>query len=477
MLATGAATAWLLVSEPQDILETNVNAEDLVYLCEGEGSILCAYKGKARGWRGCLLQLPKDSPAGATAAEIALLRAKVQRALVSHAFETRFIEQSQLVALPIATVRAIDAHVLSARPQEQRMVKLALQEHAEHHGQVLALRMGNLMEVPPSLGSDASPMVTVELPLGCGLKEVADLPSRHAMAWHLAQEGKPSGTPRCEPASFFTGSKDQLREALQASILPPSHCGSCRVFVDGQPVHPATLPGSEGWSAAKRTVSSGDALAGRLAGCSPSCTEELVAALAAVLAESQAGHGFLVDLQRLQCYAAGECEKLAPRLLEDLRAHGGPEAVAELGQPEHIAAAIAAASRGWSGKDGVRAHEREGKRLLATASRGPQETAALQRWLGLFLLGRAAMGARALLSFFSAGAGATASPAEQRRLRSLRCAPLGELLPGEAWCAELWARVTVAGVERPAGAGEVGGCGGELEELVKRYRESIAAAQ
>lgn len=472
-----AGASWLLLlGAPKEVLKTNVNAEDLTYLCEGEHSVLCAYTGNANEWRGRLLQLPKDGAAGAAAAKAAVLRAKVQRALSSHCFETRFIDEPQVVVLPSATVRAIEAHILSARPQEQRQARLGLQEHADYPGNVLALRLTNLMEAPPprAKGTGTSPLVVVELPLGCGLREVADLPSRHALAWHLAQE-QPVGVPRFEPTELFMGSAEQLREALRATLEPPAHGGSCRVFVDGQPVHPTALPGAEGRSAAGGAPSGG-ALAGGLPGCSPSTATELGAALSAVLGASQRGHGFLIDLQRLQCYAAGECEKMAVRLLEDLQAHGGEEAVTELGTGELIMATIARASHGWTGKDGVRAHEREGRRLIANSSWGPQEVAARQQWLALFLLGRAALGSRAILSFFSPCSGAQVDPAEQRRLRALRFAPLTDFLPNQAWCADVWVSVTVVGLE-PRPPSEIAQCKSELEDLVRHYRDLLAAAK
>merc|ERR1711957_123685 len=111
--------------------------------------------------------------------------------------------------------------------------------------------------------------------------------------------------------------------------------------------------------------------------------------------------------------------------------------------------AVARAPRGRIGKEGARVHEREGRSLVATSTWGPQEVLAVQRWLALFLLGRAALDARVLLSFASVDcAGAEADRDNVRaRLRALRFTPLAEILPGEAWSAGVWVCVTVMGLE------------------------------
>jgi len=477
MMAAGVS--WLLLGGRKDIVKTQLNAEELVYLCEGQHSIICSYTGKSRDWRGRLLLLPKDDASRGTVSESLLLRTKVQKCLAGFCFETRYIDQPQAVVLPSANVRAIDAHLMSARPQQQRQVRLNLQEYAEHPGHCLALRLTNLMEAPPSQsqGAGASPMVTVELPLGCGMKEVDGLPSRHALSLLLAEPTPAKADAAVyDPVVFFSGSRAQVADALQGTVAVPSRGYCLRIFVDGRPVFPAMLPGAEGATALRKAASGSDALASKLEGCAPSSSEELIAALTALIMDSQRGHGFLVDLQRLQCYAAGECEKMASLLLQELQEHGGATAVDALRQGGLIPDFIARASTGWTGKDGVRAHEREGRRLMALSTWGPQEVAALQQWLGLFLLGRAALSASVLVSFFSPSKGAEVEAGEQRRLRALRFEPLRDFLPDKAWCADVWIRMTVVGLE-PRSPEEIAQCGGELEDLVRRYRESLAAAK
>ena len=121
--------------------------------------------------------------------------------------------------------------------------------------------------------------------------------------------------------------------------------------------------------------------------------------------------------------------------------------------------------------------EREGRRLLALPRPwGPKEVKAVREWLALFLLGRAALGARVLMVFVTPGSWVEAEPAAQKQLRAQRFFPVSELVPAEAWAQGLWVCVTVTGLVPPEALAEIPRCASELEDAAHRYREAQAAA-
>lgn len=462
LIVAGSAAAalgvlgWFVLGGRRPVIKARVEPEELRYLCEGAHSVLCAYIGGKPEWQGQLLQLWKEQPsldADSVGSDF-LRRADIQYALASHLCWGE-IEQPQVVAIPVDTVRRIDAQVLSARPHRERQQRLSLDVAPAHTGRVLALRQRNLFEAAPC-GLPVQPAaLVVELRLGCGLREMEGLPSRHAMAAQV-RSGSPwpaADAATWEPLALFSRSRPQLVAACRDRLTRNSaESDGARLFLDGRPVQ-------------------------GLAGSPFRTQEELGAAMGAVLAKRR---GLLTSVLRLQCFAAGECERLAERMLQDLELRCGAEAVAVLHSTASVKVAIRSASRAWAGDAGTRAHEREGRRLLAAPVWSAQEREAAQRWLALFLLGRAAFEARVLFSFVrlpgpGQDGGAGSDLVEARRcLRAARYRPLDEAASDLPDSAGIWACVTLAGLD-PPGPSEVVASASELESCASRYRELLAA--
>lgn len=472
-VAAAGVVSWLMLGDSGIAVNTRVDERDITYMCEGHRSVLCKENRHDLGSH--ILQLSKAQSDGqsSNSADALVCRAELQQALAAHCFERRFISQPEVVLLSVANVRALDASILHVRPQLERQARLCMDESVDNPGRVAALRYQNLFENPSGSNSTItssagkkciepeSPLLALELRLGCGFAEVEGLPSRSALLLRAAGR-----TCEDDPAILFSGARSQLAGALKKYMADGLYC---RIFVDGQPVHPVTLPGRE---------TGGQTLAADLAGCSFKSTSDIATAAAALLESCQRGHGFLAGVQRLQCFAAGEqSEKIAERLLQDLQTHGGPDAVAALKGRRLVAEVLARVGRRGTGKEGVSLHEREGRSLVATPKWGPQEVSAVQRWLTLFLLGRAALDARVLLSFVTVPLrGAEADRDRVRRLRALRFTPLADVLPGEALSSNVWVCVTVMGLE-PRSPEEIPQCASELEDLVRHYREEMKVTQ
>jgi len=192
----------------------------------------------------------------------------------------------------------------------------------------------------------------------------------------------------------------------------------------------------------------------------------------------------MVELQRLQCFAAGEAERLAERLLEDLRARGGEAAIDDLRDSAAASRAIAQASRGRGGARGVQEHTKEGRRLMGLATWTPADIVAVKRWLSLFLVGRAALSARVLVTFVRPSVvgpdgGSDAGKAlgdMRRRLKAWRFAPLEDIATGLPLGFGVWACVTLAGFDVPEPSAEIPASANELERLATCYRELVTAA-
>merc|ERR1711933_635748 len=105
--------------------------------------------------------------------------------------------------------------------------------------------------------------------------------------------------------------------------------------------------------------------------------------------------------------------------------------------------AIAQAARSKAGMNGIQAHERKGRALMAKSRWGQREVESAQQWLSLFVLGRAAFEARVLICFVHLGAGLEQDLGEQRRLRAMRFQPLSEVLPDQPGGIGVWTCVTV----------------------------------
>eukprot|EP00931_Biecheleriopsis_adriatica_P091458 TRINITY_DN65343_c0_g1_i1.p1 TRINITY_DN65343_c0_g1~~TRINITY_DN65343_c0_g1_i1.p1 ORF type:complete len:498 (-),score=126.31 TRINITY_DN65343_c0_g1_i1:28-1494(-) len=447
---TGVGVAWLWLrdgSRELPVVQARIReANELRYLCEGQSHLLCAGvnstgSGRAlqRGaWSCHLLQLQKVGPHDGQAASFQQ-QALLQRMLASHCFDARFVSVPQVVALPIKDVRAVDAHILASRPAKQRQQRLSIDDSPEHPGKVLALRMENLFEC---LG----PSLTLELHPGCGIQEVEGLPSRHAMEQQLAGDGAGD-----LPLEVFSGDTKRCTAALVAALGGNSALQT-KVFSSG--------------GEAVLTESLHEALA---AVGFPSSPEQLAAAAAAVLSFVPASqHALLKDLLGLQAFAAGNCEKLAPQLLSELRSYGGEAAVAALADQRQLELAVRHAAHGHAKLDAVTMQESEAYRLLSLTKWGNREVAAAQRWLMLFLMGRGAFGAKVMLTFVHATEG---SP-EQKRLCEGRFMSLAECLPGESWASKIWVCATVVGL-CPSDAAEINSCSTHLEDLEAKYRDVI----
>jgi len=500
----GASAVWHLIRH-REIERSRLNAEELIYLCEGDQNVVCMFpgapkRGIATAWRGRLIRFAKESSnegergiveTRRAVANLLRVAALHRTAVTQRLFHKSCMDCPQIVAIPEADVRAADAQILADRPSETRNRRIAVDatHPHEHPGRVLALRMDNLYEAPvlkgaPSLrGSavqqtDRGPaLVTFELRPGCGFNEIEGLPSRDALRWHdnLAKQGllssEPSGVTDAS-IGLFSGNLARIEEVLRGRLLSPLPAGEpMAVLVNGRPLHPMPLPAD---ASSSKPVS----LPEEIQACGLGSCDDLVRATAAVLSVDE--FKVLADLARLQQLAAGDSERLAGRLLEDLAVRANMNAIDDLDSTESAQAAITSAAarrRRLAGMEGTTEHVREGRRLVGLPKSGwnAREIAAAKQWLSLFLLGRAAMNAQILISFCRISApGEAPTPAGQKQMREQRFVPLPELTcKGVGAVSQpdgLWVRITVTGVQ-PVFAPEVRSCASELDNLARAYRE------
>lgn len=462
---------WLFTSSlgTVPVVWMNLEPTELVYLCEAEKSLVCGglnslgatSSRNSESWRGFLLLLQKEgapqslkvaSPAPGSIA----WRAAVHRLLAAYCFDQIYVDVPQVVALQISEVRALDAHILASRPSGQIQQRLLVKDSEGCPGRVLALRMQNLFEVPSSQNWNST-LLSIELCPGCGLQEIKDLPSRHIMAASLA-----SGTHKGlagksnNGLAIFSSEEGVVKEALEADLLS----GSFRVFLDGLPISPGTE--------LRRSVPAHLQTIPQLA----------AAASTALASVPNSCHRVLEDLLRLQSLAAGDCEKLALPLMEELKVRTCSSAVplAErlLGiQQLQVAAAEASGFR--AGPEGLSARTKEAQKLLARATWGPSEVRKAERWLSQFLLGRAAMDAKVLVALATAP---VSDDAAEKRLHRLRFKRLEATPQSES--GNVWARITVlTNLEAIAADVEaaIRNASNELEDLASRYRGRLDLEQ
>ena len=300
-----SAAAWLLRRHGEGPISDRVYPRDWRYLCEGQHFLLCAPKAanKPSDWDGSVLQLRK-SPGSAmgfpekrdsvTSLE---WQAGFQRMLSKLCFPPHFLSIPEAVVVPVADIRALDAHLLSARPPDLRKQRLDVQAATGYAPKVQLLRKENLLDAwAPSLSLELSP--------GCGVKELRDMPSRHSMA-HQLVHGKP------EPdwnLGLFSKNARECANAVSSSV---AESRGCEIFA------------SDGELIAHRDATAREELLQRL-GLSQ---EELVEAAAAVLSSSESA---LEYLKKLQVFASGNAERLAGEILVELQKRGGAGA-AEVG--------------------------------------------------------------------------------------------------------------------------------------------------
>ncbi|CAE6945348.1 unnamed protein product [Symbiodinium natans] len=327
--AVGAAAvgtgSWLLRPRAE-VLSDRIYPRDWRYVCEGQRFLLCAPKGtdKLRDWGrwgGYVLQLRKSPGASSNAMEKLDTtnsldgQVGVQR-MLSMAIPRLFLSIPEIVSVPGADVRALDAHLLAARPQNQRRQRLDVHEEPGRVAKVLLLRKENLLDAwAPSLSLELSP--------GCGVKEIDGMPSRHSMAFQLAN-GKAE---QDWNLTLFSKNSAECAGAISKSVLDPS-CNGCEVF------------GSGGRHIGHTNVSTRDELLQSL-GLS---LEEVAEAGAAILSSQDS---VLDSLRRLQVFAAGNAERLAGQMLVELRKHRNesPDGPDVLLQTQHFQAALAALAK------------------------------------------------------------------------------------------------------------------------------------
>ncbi|CAE8590605.1 unnamed protein product [Polarella glacialis] len=373
-VAIGAAT-WLVAGSGGFgiVHERVAQPEEVCYLCEGRNNLLCAgvlpcgpsLRWGRRSWEGHLLQLQKASECGkeaqaTTTCATMRKRAALQRKLAAHCFDPCYIDVPEVVALPVADVRAIDAYILASRPAKQRGQRLSIEESQEFPGRVLALRMQNLWEAPVKLeGRALQKLVSVEIQPGCGWQEIQGCPSRHSMSQQLASSAK---APADHPLALFSGDASLATATVLSCLGAKPSLPEFRIFLDGEPLHSSSL--GFGTESSETSSSMGGALlaglgfgkessetSNSLEGTMLAVPQHLAEAVGASLAaRSASGHGVMQDLRRLQYFAVGDSEKLAVRLLSELRTSGGDEAVAMLDDISQVELVIAQASRS-SGDD------------------------------------------------------------------------------------------------------------------------------
>ncbi|CAK0854446.1 unnamed protein product, partial [Prorocentrum cordatum] len=244
--------------------------DELTYACEGQDMVLCTYSGRRSAWQGTVLRLPKairlelaaeGAPGGGDAAE---------GGTAAHAG-------------PPLPRRARGRPARGRRPPGRRRARRRRgHPPGEARGaararpgdrdprRTAAGRLRSALEAPPGAAAGA-PVLAVELGLGCGLREVADLPSRHAMARRLHWGAR--ADPETDPVALFSGDAGRALGALRARVGCAGTGGDLRVFVDGRPVDVPDLAGGEG---AMRVPG--------LEGCFVNSSEGLAEAVAGVLA-------------------------------------------------------------------------------------------------------------------------------------------------------------------------------------------------
>lgn len=506
MVCTGVAAigAYALhvsgnVDAPLEV-KSRLKAEDFAYVCEGEESVLCRYVGRNREWRGCLLQLVKEPPEGGSqeAAISALrLRAEFPRKLALHCFEPHVVDRPQLVSVAVEDARELDAQVFAARPAGRRSRRLLSDSPREaDSGRIVALRFRNVFEGPPAVMSGVfsslfgekpmqlltAPLLTVDIRPGCGLQEIEGLPSRDALRACAAsgQAGDLKQICAADPVALFSSDAEKAAAVLRARLQGRLPDDDTQVFLDCKPVYPTILP-EAGGDVAPTGASSADSVLkhSNQQGCLPSSEDELVRALASVLTASgpvTPGRDVLSDLRLLQCYAAGEeVEKMAEPLLQDLEKRSGPEGITPLGSSESIQAAVYNASWRRNEKERLAKQQQQGRKFMALKELSKRQEANVHDWLSSFLLGRAAFGARLLISFASVDPKVATDSGLQSYMREYRFLPLKDFMPDTEWCTHVWVRITVVGMEKRE-ASDIPRIATELEECVNRYRELSASA-
>ena len=306
-LSTGA---FFLRRKDGSVAEGRIYPQDWRYLCEGQHFLLCGPKESTDWghWGGYVLQLRKGPRGTSSLQDLDVVQSLewqvgIQRLLSKVAFQPLVLSLPEMVMVPGADVRALDAQLLSARPQELRKQRLDVQEVTGQVAKVRLLRKENLLDA-------WAPSLSLELLPGCGFQEVEGMPSRHSMAFQLAH-GKAD---RDWNLALFSKEATICRDAVLSSISEPQR--GCEVFAKGRHV------GQEAREELLQEL-----------GLS---LEEFAEAAAAVLISPDS---VLEPLRKLQAFAAGNTERLAGQMLSELQKHGGSEAV-ELRQPQQLQAAL-----------------------------------------------------------------------------------------------------------------------------------------
>ncbi|CAE7343122.1 unnamed protein product [Symbiodinium sp. KB8] len=321
--ATALSTGAFFLRKDGSVAEGRIYPQDWRYLCEGQHFLLCGPKESTdwSHWGGYVLQLRKGPRGTSTLQEMDIMRSLewqvgIQRLLSKVAFQPLVLSVPEMVLVPGADVRALDAQLLSARPQELRKQRLDVQEVTGQIAKVRLLRKENLLDA-------WAPSLSLELLPGCGLQEVEGMPSRHSMAFEVAH-GKAD---RDWNLALFSKEATICRDAVLRSISEPSR--GCEIFAKGRHV---------GQDAREELLQE--------LGLS---LEEFAEAAAAVLSGPDS---VLEPLRKLQAFAAGNTERLAGQILSELQKHGS-EAAAELLQPQQLQAALQKAPRPALGKSGL----------------------------------------------------------------------------------------------------------------------------
>ena len=226
-LSTGA---FFLRRKDGSVAEGRIYPQDWRYLCEGQHFLLCGPKESTDWghWGGYVLQLRKGPRGTSSLQDLDVVQSLewqvgIQRLLSKVAFQPLVLSLPEMVMVPGADVRALDAQLLSARPQELRKQRLDVQEVTGQVAKVRLLRKENLLDA-------WAPSLSLELLPGCGFQEVEGMPSRHSMAFQLAH-GKAD---RDWNLALFSKEATICRDAVLSSISEPQR--GCEVFAKGRHV-------------------------------------------------------------------------------------------------------------------------------------------------------------------------------------------------------------------------------------------------
>lgn len=414
----GAVAAAVEAAVPED---ADLNAESFEYIMEGNVNILCNYTGALQNWQGCALRCRKGDNSTYRVDH------RFGKCVAEKMLGSQFVDTGDLVALTAESVKTIDEFIFQCRAVKRQAKRLDTKVR-DPCGRILALRVRNLMATPVA----GLKVATVELKPKCGLKERQGLPSRFQMLqYEKLASGSVARISAYNPVQLLSKQPVLVHEALTNLMCEPQN--NLRVFVGGRLVFSEeTLEKNAGNVAISRA-----ALDAALSQIGLPDSAGVLATLAAILGAPEMP---MPDrLKRIQCWAAGDAEKLASRLYAVLQDHiGKDEAQDALTRVEHFEAALEGLADCPVDESGiVRTVELMDGLLTSVGTQQWNDELQLEviRCLSRFLLGRTAHDVSVLINFVHVPSGQLNAVEEQ--LRGARFQPLDVTWSG------VWFRVTV----------------------------------